>query len=49
MDLSKFLNVNTKEYERVMGSKVVALCVKFRANLRCVVCDIGKILRDVLI
>ena len=48
------MNVNTKEYARVMGTKVVALClrlqcVKFRANPRCVDVDTVKIQRDVLI
>ena len=54
MDSSNDLKVKTKEYANVMGTKVVALClrlqyVKFRANPRCVEGNIGKILRDVLI
>ena len=54
MDSSNDLNVKTKESARVMGRKVVALClrlqcVKFRTNPRYVEVDIGKILRDVLI
>ena len=54
MDSSNDLKVKTKEYARVMGTKVVALClrlqcVKFRANPRCVEVDTVKILRDVLI
>ena len=41
MDWSIVLIVNTKDYARVMGTKVVALClrvlcIKFRANPRCV-------------
>ena len=48
------MKVKTKEYARVMGTKVVALClrlpcVKSRANPRCVEGDAVKILRDVLI
>ena len=54
MDSSNVLIVNTKEYARVMGTKVVALClrvlcIKFRANPRCVEGDTVKILRDVRI
>ena len=54
MDSSNVLIVNTKEYARVMGTKVVALClrvlcIKFRANPRCVEGDPIKILRDVRI
>ena len=46
--------VNTKEYARVMGTKVVALrlrvlCIKFRKDPRCVESDTVKILRDVRI
>ena len=48
------MKVKTKEYERVLGAKVVALClrlqcVKFRAKPRCVEVDTVKILIDVLI
>ena len=48
------MKVKTKEYAKIMGTKVVALClrlpyVKFRANPRCVEGNIGEILRDVLI
>ena len=54
MDSSNDLKVKTKEYTRVMGTKVVALCLRlqcviFRGNPRCVEADIVKILRDVLI
>ena len=54
MDSSNVLIVNTKEYARVMGTKVVCLChrdlcIKIRANPRCVEGDTVKILRDVLI
>ena len=54
MDSSNVLIVNNKEYARVMGTKVVALClrvlcIKFRADPRCVEGDTVKILRDVLI
>ena len=54
MDSSNVLIVNNKEYARVMGTKAVALClrvlcIKFRADPRCVVGDTVKILRDVLI
>ena len=46
--------MNTKEYKRVMVTKVVALClrvlcIKFRANPRCVEGNTVKILRDVRI
>ena len=46
--------VNTKEYARVMGTKVVGLSlrvliIKLRANPRCVEGDTVKILRDVRI
>ena len=52
MDASNVLIVNTKEFERVMGTKFVApclrvLCIKFRANPRCLEGDTIKILRDV--
>ena len=51
MDSSNVLIVNTKEYARAMGTKVVALClrvlcIKFRAHARCVEGDTVKILRD---
>ena len=51
---SNVLIVNTKEYARVMGTKFVALClrvlcIKFRANPRCVEGDTVKIQKDVLI
>ena len=41
MESSNVLIVNTKEYARVLGTKFVALClrvlcIKFRANPRCV-------------
>ena len=49
MDSSNVLIVNTKEYARVMGKKVVELCIKFRANLRFVEGHIFKILGDVRI
>ena len=54
MDSSNDLKVKTKEYARVVGIKLVALClrlqcVKFRGNPRCVEGDINKIQRDVLI
>ena len=46
--------VNTKEYARDMGTKVVALClrvlcIKFRAHPRFVKGETVKILRDVRI
>ena len=46
--------VNTKEYARVMGTKVVGLClrvlcIKLRANPRCVEGDTVRIVRDVRI
>ena len=48
------MKVKTKEYARVMGTKVVALClrlqrVKLSSNPRSVEVDTIKILRDVLI
>ena len=54
MDWSIVLIVNTKEYARVMGTEVVALClrvlcIKLRANPRCVEGDTVKIQKDVLI
>ena len=54
MDSSNVLKENTKEYARVMGTQVVALClrllcVKFGAKPRCVEGDTVKILRDELI
>ena len=54
MDSSNVLIVNTKEYARAMGTKVVRLCLRvlcitFRANMRCVEGDTVKILRDVRI
>ena len=54
MNWSNVLKVNTKEYARVMATKVVALrlrllCIKYGANLRCVEGDTVKILRDVRI
>ena len=54
MDSSDVFIVNTKEYARVMGTKVVALClrvlcVKFRANPSWVEGDRVKIMWDVLI
>ena len=54
MDWSIVLIVNNKEYARVMGTKVVALClrvlcIKLRENPRCVEGDRVNILRDVRI
>ena len=54
MDSSNVFIVITKEYARDMVTKVVALClrvlcIKFRADPRCVEGDTVKILRDVLI
>ena len=54
MDSSNVLIVITKEYARDMVTKVVALClrvlcIKFRADPRCVEGDTVKILRDVRI
>ena len=54
MDSSNVLIVNTKEYARVMGTKDVglclrALCLKVRANPRCLEGDTVKVLRDVRI
>ena len=51
MDSSNVLIVNTKEYARVMGTKVVGLClrvlcIKIRTNPRFVEGDTVKILRD---
>ena len=54
MDSSNVLIVNTKEYARAMGTKVVrlclrVLCIKIRTNPRFVEGDTVKILRDVRI
>ena len=54
MDSSNDLIENTKEYASFMGTKVVTLClrvlcIKFRANPRCVEGDTVKRLRDVRI
>ena len=54
MNWSNVLKVNTKEYGRVMATKVVALrlrllCIKYGANPRCVEGDTVKILGDVRI
>ena len=54
MDSSNVLILNTKEYARVMGTKVVdlclrVLCIKIRANPSCVEGNTVKILRDVRI
>ena len=51
MDSSTVFIVNTKEYARVMATRVVdlclrVLCIKFRAHQRCVEGDTFKILRD---
>ena len=54
MDSSNVLIVNTKEYARVMGTKVVGLClrvlcIKVRANTRCLEGDTVTIVREVRI
>ena len=54
MDSSNVLIVNTKEYARVMGTKVVdlclrVLCIKYRAYPTGLEGDTVKILRDVRI
>ena len=54
MNWSSVLKVNTMEYARVMGTKVVdlclrLLCIKYRAYPTCLEGDTVKILRDLRI
>ena len=54
MNSSNVLKVNSKKYARVMGTKVVALClrllcIKYRTYPRCLEGDTVKILRDIRI